>query len=219
MVGTRSPVHRAAAAAARQLAALGDELRDARVAAGTSQEHVATESGMSRQRYSRIERGRCPDLSLVDLHRLGSVVGLSASVRLYPVGLPLRDAAQASRLKAFLALAAAPLKYRLEVSLPARVGGFEQRAWDAVLYGRGRRTGIELETRLRDLQGVIRRIDLKRRDDPTESFLLLVADTRVNRRVLAEYARLLVDLPRRRPSDVRAELQGGRHPQSGIVLV
>ena len=174
---------------------------------------------MSRQRYSRVERGLCPALPLLELHRLAAVVGLSPSVRLYPAGLPLRDIAQASRLKAFLALAGPPLTYRLEVVLPARDNGFEQRAWDAVLFGHGRRTAIELEMRLRDMQALIRRIDLKRRDDPAEGFILVVADTRNNRRVLAEFASLFVDLRRLRPSEVRRALAAGQHPPTGIVLV
>jgi hypothetical protein len=81
------------------------------------------------------------------------------------------------------------------------------------------RTAIELEMRLRDIQAVRRRIDLKRRDDPTEHFLLLVADTRTNRRILSEFDRLFADLPRLRPTAVKAALQAGRHPGTGIVLV
>ena len=174
---------------------------------------------MSRQRYSRVERGRCPGLTVLELNRVASVVGLNASVRLYPAGPPVRDVAQTSRLKAFLALGAAPVTYRLEVALPAREVGFEQRAWDAVLYGRGARTAVELEMRIRDVQALLRRMDLKRRDDPTDGFLLLVADTRNNRRLLAEFSEVFVGLPRLRPGAVRAALAGGHHPGTGILLV
>ena len=83
----------------------------------------------------------------------------------------------------------------------------------------GGRTAIELEMRLRDLQAMRRRHELKRRDDPTEQFLLLVADTGHNRRVLAEYADLFGDLPRLRPSVVRKALERGRHPPTGMLLV
>jgi hypothetical protein len=73
--------------------------------------------------------------------------------------------------------------------------------------------------RLRDLQAVLRRIDLKRRDDSTDFFLWLVADTRVNRRVIVEFSGLLTDLPRLRPSVVKAALAAGRHPPTGLLLV
>ena len=95
----------------------------------------------------------------------------------------------------------------------------ELRAWDAMLFGAGERTAIELETRLRDVQAMRRRVDLKRRDDPTDGFLLLIADTRNNRLVLREFAVLFEDLPRLRPSVVRTALASGRHPHSGLVLV
>jgi hypothetical protein len=83
----------------------------------------------------------------------------------------------------------------------------------------GMRTAIELEMRLRDVQALRRRIDLKRRDDPTERFVLLVADTRSNRLVLTEFALLFEDLPRLHPSSIRASLERGEHPPTGLLLV
>ena len=88
-----------------------------------------------------------------------------------------------------------------------------------MLYGSNERTAIELEMRLGDVQALRRRHDLKRRDDPTEHFLLVVAATRHNRRVLAEFASLFDDLPRLRPSAVRQALESGRHPPTGLVLL
>jgi hypothetical protein len=69
------------------------------------------------------------------------------------------------------------------------------------------------------VETVRQRSAAKRRDDPTEHFLLLVADTRHNRGVLTEHPGLFPDLPRLRPSVVRAALRSGRHPMSGLVLV
>jgi hypothetical protein len=88
-----------------------------------------------------------------------------------------------------------------------------------VIFGSSERTAIELEMRLRDVQAMRRRHELKRRDDPTEHFLLLVADTRHNRRVLAEFEDLFADLARLRPSIVRTALNAGRHPSTGLLLV
>ena len=105
------------------------------------------------------------------------------------------------------------------MSLPTATDRWERRAWDAILFGHGKRTAIELEMRVRDVQAMRRRVDLKRRDDPTQSFLLLIADTRSNRQVLAEFADLFADLPRLRPSVVYGALASGQHPPTGLLLV
>jgi hypothetical protein len=95
----------------------------------------------------------------------------------------------------------------------------ERRAWDAVIFNGRQRCAIELEMRIRDVQAVRRRIELKRRDDPSEGFLLLVADTAFNRRVLAEFEAFFADLPRLRPSRVVADLRSGQLPPSGLLLL
>jgi hypothetical protein len=158
-------------------------------------------------------------IQLDELNRIAAVLGLQPSLRLYPDGAPVRDAGHAARLARFLRLARPPLRYRIEVPLPVVEGRAERRAWDAVLFRHLERCAVELEMRLRDVQALRRRIDLKRRDDPTESFLLLIADTRHNRRVLVEFESLFADLPRLRPSHVRGALVAGALPPSGILLV
>ena len=87
-----------------------------------------------------------------------------------------------------------------------------------MLLGQGERTAVEFEMRLRDSQAAERRISLKRRDDPTEHFLLAIADTRTNRQVLAALGDRIADLPRVKTSTVLAALASGEHPPSGYVL-
>jgi transcriptional regulator with XRE-family HTH domain len=205
--------------ARRHTGEIADEFRERRLALGESQEHVADACQMSRVHYGQIENGQVPKLTILEVDRIASVLGLAPSIRLYPAGPAVRDAGQLLRLQAFLDDVRPPLSYRIEVPLPPRDDRTDQRAWDAVLYGGGVRTAIELEMRLRDVQALLRRIDLKRRDDPTESFVLLVADTRNNRRVLAEFANLFADLPRLRPSVVHSALASGSHPATGILLI
>jgi transcriptional regulator with XRE-family HTH domain len=208
----------AARLARRQAVEIGDEFRERRLTLATSQGHAAAAAGLSRTRFGVIERGST-SLTVDELNRIAAVLGLTPSIRVYPDGVPVRDAGHAARLQRFLEPVHEPVTYRVEVPLPVVEGRPERRAWDAVLF-RGRdRCPVELEMRLRDVQAVRRRIDLKRRDDPTESFLLLVADTRNNRRVLNEFATLFADLPRLRPTQVRAALAEGRLPPTGILLV
>ena len=210
---------RGTAVATRQLVDVGEEFRERRLSLGRSQASVAAASRLSRSRYAWIEAGRIQSLTVFELNRIAAVLGLDAFLRLFPGGPAVRDAGQTSRLLKLLRLCAPPLRYRLEVALPPLSDRWERRAWDAVLFGGGERTAIELQMRLRDVQAMRRRHELKRRDDPTEHFLLLIADTRHNRRVLAEFEDLFADLPLLRPSVVRAALEAGRHPPSGRVLV
>jgi transcriptional regulator with XRE-family HTH domain len=205
--------------AVRHAHEVGDEFRERRLTLGATQQDVADACRMSRVRYGKIESGTWTNVTLLELDRIATVLGLSPSVRLYPAGPGLRDAGHVARLRRVLEHVKSPLTWRLEVALPARGDRTDLRAWDAMLFGVGVRTAIELEMRLRDVQALIRRIDLKRRDDPTAGFLLLVADTRGNRRLLAEFAAMLGDLPRLRPSTVYAALERGEHPGTGIVLV
>jgi transcriptional regulator with XRE-family HTH domain len=203
----------------RALQAIGREFEAARRGLGLSQAALAGVARVSRPRYSRIENGKARTLQVVEVTRLATVLGLEAPFRMYPSAVPLRDAGHVRRLHAFLAQVAAPLTARTEVPLPSPLDRHELRAWDAMLFGHEERTAVELEMRLYDAQAVERRLALKRRDDPTEHFLLLVADTRTNRRVLAAFESLFVGLPRLKTAAVRAALEAGRHPGTGMVLV
>lgn len=204
----------------RILRNLGDEFREQRLALGLSQEVVAEAARITRARYSDIENAKIHGLSILEASRTSSVLGLDLSVRTYPVGAPLRDAGSAKRLHRILQHVRAPLRYRTEVPLLQRPDtATEQRAWDAVLYGHGRRTAIELEMRVRDAQAMTRRHEMKRRDDPVDGFLLVLADTRTNRRIHAQFADLWPDFPLLRTSRVLAMLEAGEHPPSGTMFL
>lgn len=97
----------------------------------------------------------------------------------------------------------------------------DQRAWDAVLLIGTSQLAVEAETRLRDVQGLQRRLSLKRRDDPEVSgVLLLLADTRNNRTLAREHGEDLrsdFSLPAR---EMLTALADGRCPNgSGIALL
>jgi transcriptional regulator with XRE-family HTH domain len=204
---------------ARSLRASGDEFHERRLELSISQAAVAGAARMSRNHYAAIENGTAAKASLRELNRVAAVLGLEPSYRLYPGGRALRDGGHATKLRTLASWLRSPLTIRFEVALPAVADRFERRAWDAMIFADGRRTGLELEMRLRDVQAMRRRIDLKRRDDPVESFVLLVADTRNNRRVVAEFADLFADLPSLRASAVRSVLAAGQHPPTGLLLI
>ncbi|HEV2006238.1 MAG TPA: helix-turn-helix transcriptional regulator [Candidatus Limnocylindrales bacterium] len=201
----------------RILRSVGDDFREARVAAGLSQQSVADAAQLSRAHYSRIERGQIAKLSLLEAARIANVLGLDLSVRLYPGAEPVRDGAQVGHLAMLLREVGPPLRYRTEVPLPNVAGRFEQRAWDAVIFGGGGRTAVEVEMRVRDAQALERRLSLKRRDDPTEGFLLVLANSAATRFVLADNPELFPELPRLRRATVLAAVRLGHHPPTGLV--
>jgi transcriptional regulator with XRE-family HTH domain len=203
----------------RLLNIVGDELQGQRLASGLTQEEVAVAAHLYRSKLSRIETGRRRATSVVEISQVAAVFGLDLVVRLYPGGEPLRDTAQLGRIRTLVEDVGPPLRYRTEVPLPPNPGRLELRAWDAMIEGTGMRTAVEVEMRIRDAQALERRLSLKRRDDPTDRFLLVVADTRTNRRVLADHPELFPDLPRLTRAAVLSALRGGIHPQTGIVLL
>jgi transcriptional regulator with XRE-family HTH domain len=167
--------------ARRALAATGEELHEARLRAGLTQQTVAAAVGISHAEVSRIERGLARRVPYETLAVIAAVLGLDIPLRTFPAGEPIRDAAQLGLLGRFRVRLPASVRWRTEV--PLRIAG-DLRAWDAVIEGRGWRVPVEAETRIRDVQALLRRIALKQRDDGSEVVILLVADTRHNRHVL-----------------------------------
>lgn len=174
---------------------------------------------MSNAKLSRIETGRLRSLTLVDAVMVADAVGLDLSCKTYPGRPPTRDAGHARKLGELLAHVRPPLRYSLEVALPSRSDGMEQRAWDAMLFAADGETGIELEMRLYDVQAQLRRLFLKRRDARVDRVLLLIADTNTNRRVLREFPEYFRELPRLRTATVLNQLERGVRPPSGLMLL
>jgi hypothetical protein len=169
----------------------------------------------------RIERGLVAGASVRELARIGAVVGLDVRVRAYPGPDPIRDAAQ-GRLLGRLAPRLHPaLALRHEVPLP--IPG-DLRAWDAWVSGfveapsGGLGMPVDAETRLYDVQALLRRLSLKLRDSEVDDLLLVLADTRSNRAATAAVPHLLAPMfpvSARRPL---AALADGRHPGGSAIL-
>jgi hypothetical protein len=148
---------------------------------------------------------------------IAAVLGFDLSIRTYPVGDPIRDAAQQALVERLHARLHPSLRWQSEVPLPI-IG--DRRAWDAVIRGPSLVVAVEAETRLHDVQALTRRLALKQRDGGMDHVVLLVSDTRHNRQVLAASRESLrVDLP----DDTRAilrQLSSAQDPgRSGIVVL
>ena len=134
-------------------------------------------------------------------------MGLDLSIRAYPGGRPLRDAAHAALLERLHRRVHRSLGWATEVPLP--ITG-DLRAWDALIRGEDWRCGVEAETRPRDLQALERRLTLKLRDGGVDWLVLLLLDSRHNRALVREHGeQLATAVPAPRSAGARAA-RGGR---------
>jgi transcriptional regulator with XRE-family HTH domain len=198
----------------------GQEHRQARVGAGLSVRDVAAASGASHQQLLRFEHGKLDRVSIGELGAWCAVVGLDLSLRVYPAGDPIRDRAQLALLERLRVRLHPSLRWRTEVPLPIER---DLRAWDGEVSGTSPTrwlTRVEAETSIADGQSLERRLSLKLRDDPGGHLILLVADTRANRRGLASLGPGLRDLLPLGTREILAALVAGRDPGgSGIVIL
>jgi hypothetical protein len=104
-----------------------------------------------------------------------------------------------------------------EVLLP-NVG--DRRSWDMLLRLAGQLVGVELETRVRDVQLLVRRMRERERDGGAHDVLLVLSASAHNRRVLPELREALGPGFATPTRAIRAALRDGRPmPGSGVILL
>ena len=192
------------------------DFREARVAAGLSYRTVAGAVGVAHSQVRRFEVGQTEDPSIEFIAACCAVVGLDLGLRAFPAGDSMRDRAHVALLDRLRVRIAPNLRWRVEVPLP--IPG-DLRAWDAEVAGVGWRVRIDAETAIADGQLLERRLALKARDSGPGHILLLVADTRANRRAIALLRPGLGDLL---PLDTRPVLRAlgaGLDPGAGGIVV
>ena len=197
---------------------LGRDLRTARMSAGLSQDQVGRHAGLSGSQIGRIERGEALRLSVLTASVVAAVLGLELVVRTYPGGTAVRDTAQLGLLGRLRARIGDDWRWQYEVSL--RYG--DQRAWDATIQRSGEPwfVAIEAETRIEDVQALIRRISQKRDAGGSVRVVLLVADTRHNRAVLAAGAAVFqAEFPVQTREALAVLAKGGVPSGDAIVVI
>lgn len=201
----------------RTAIAVGDDLRAARHVLGLTLRQVGAAIGVSQSEVSRRELGRSRRLTGEKLAVHAAAVGLRLSVKLWPIGGGVRDAAQARYVSAFLARVGRAWRVTLEAPIEQRG---DLRAVDVLLVNGASRIAVEVITRLADLQAQVRAAQLKARDIEATRLILVIAGTHANRRTLAAVRSTLVasfDLDTRR---LLADLGAGRDPgRDGIILL
>jgi len=163
------------------------ELKQRRELLAVSQRTLASELGVSQPHIWRLEAGQA-EPSVVEVAEMASVLGLELSVGLHELGDPIRDKGQQALAKRFEALLAPVWRVTSETLLP-NLG--DQRSWDKLLRLTAeqlprQRVGVDLETRIRDIQALVRRTRLRERDGGVDRILLVLCDSANNRRMVDE---------------------------------
>jgi len=155
---------------------------------------------------------------VVHLARWGAAVGLDVSIRTFVGGSPLRDAGQLRVLRRARSAIGERWTWRTEV--PVSDDPRDRRAFDAVLSQGGFRIGLEVITRLTDVQAQTRAALLKQEAAGLDRMVLVLALTRRNRMALRSASPTLQPGFPMTPRGILAELRAGRWPvANGIFLV
>ena len=218
MPSREGPDAQAAREARERVGRVIGEIRRARIDTGITQEALARRVEVSRARVGRIERHAERHVPAELRVRMARVVGLDLGLRTWPGPDPTLDAPQRRLLQRLALVLGTGWRYRTEVPLPV-LG--DKRAWDSVWTHERTRLVIyvEAETRLGDVQALLRRLGLKRRDGGAARMVLVVADTRHNRAVVRAAA---AELAAVFPADIRdalSALRDGRDPGADVLLL
>ena len=216
MANRTRPLDEARRAWRRSTIEIGEQLRTGRHILGLTLRQVGAAIGVSESEICRRELGKAPRLNGEKLAVHAAAIGLRVSVKLWPIGGGIRDAAQAKYVARFVARVGRAWRVTLEASIP-QPG--DLRAVDVLLAGPPGRIAVEVITRLADLQAQVRAAELKARDIGATRLILVVAGTHANRTALADARAALVasfDLDTRR---VMADLEAGRDPGRDAIVV
>lgn len=192
------------------------ELREARLVRGIAQSSMAGELGMSQPHFWRLENGQRA-ASVTRLAEMASVLGFELALSLHPIGDAIRDRGQQALIGRFRPLLSPLWQVTAEAPFP-RLG--DSRSWDLLLRLGAQRVGVEAETRIRDVQSLIRRIRGREVDGGADVVLLVLSDSAHNRRLVDE---LREALGNGWSTPVRATLRALRRGESlagsGVVLL
>jgi len=196
---------------------IGADLRTSRITAGASQGAVGAAIGVSATEVSRRELGNAPSLSVLSLSEHAAAVGLKVVVSTFPIGGAVRDGAQLRYIQRFLNRISKAFHRQLEAPIP--LPG-DLRAVDILLRALGCAIAVEVITRFADAQAQTRAAQLKARDIGATRLIIVIADTRANRRAL-DAARVALsgggwDLDSRR---VMRALGAGLPPERDAIIV
>jgi hypothetical protein len=187
-----------------------------RQTANVSQRAVAHELDWHQAQLNRLETFAFPNVPLVRLAEIAAVLGFELSVRMHRVGDPVRDRASRELTGRFIALVGGGYRVIQEALLPT--GG--QRSWDVLLRLGALLVGVEIVTRVRDVQALVRQIRLRERDGGTDHVLLVLSGSAHDRSHLEELMQALgFEFATPRSAIIGALKTGQPVPGSGVLLL
>lgn len=199
------------------VAATTRALHDARITLGISQAALASELGWSQSFVSRLDRNKVPQVSLLTVSMAASVLGLEPALTLHRIGPAIRDKGHEALIARLLRLLSPAWHVAREVPFP---NPGDPRFWDLMLRLTDFRLGVEAETRIRDLQALVRRMRERATDGGADALLLILSDSGHNRGLVADLRTALGDDFRTPPNALLQALRsGGRLTSSGVVLL
>lgn len=204
---------------AGQLAAdsIVGQLRDARLEANLSQATLAKHAGWPQSRYSRMEQSVQP-LAVEDMFVVAMLLGLRPKLELYRVEEGLRDQGSQALIARFRSILAGAWTATREAPFPT-LG--DLRSWDLLIrLGTTYRVGVEAETRLRDIQELVRRIRQRELHGGADHILIILSDSQHNRRHADELRSALGPDYTTHTADLLTALRAGTPlPGSGLILL
>jgi len=185
------------------------------MATGLTQATIAGACGIARSTYADLERGRTKQVTLTRAAIVSAALGQDLSVKLYPSGPPVRDAAHVQLLRDFVERVSPTWRKTYEAPIP--IPG-DRRAWDLVLVG-AVSIGVEAETRPGDLQALERAMHLKQRDSGLKRVVLVVRGSRRNRLLIRELLPVLRTAFPLGTAEVMRALRSGHDPGADGLAV
>ncbi len=195
------------------------QLRDARLGAGISQAALAQQLGLTQAAISMLEGHKVDELSLVRVSEIAAILGLEASLTLHPVGPPIRDKGHEALIARFRKHLAPAWRVTREAPFP---GAGDPRWWDVLLRLPSERhlVGVEAETRIRDLQALVRRMKGRAADGGADLIVIVLSDSATNRGLIGAFRDALGPAFSTSPAAIlRALADGSRVPGSGVLLL
>jgi hypothetical protein len=143
----------------------------------------------------RLEANQVEAVTVVRLAEMASILGLELSIGLHPIGDPIRDKGQQALANRFDSLLSPRWAVTNETLLP--LPG-DLRSWNKLLRLAGTSdrsgaylVGVDLETRIRDVQALVRRTHLRERDGGLNAILIVLSDSATNRRHVGQFREAL----------------------------
>jgi transcriptional regulator with XRE-family HTH domain len=195
---------------------MGDDLGELRRARGVSLRAISRELGVSVDRLARAERGDASAMTIDLVARYAAQLGLQLAASLHPDGEAIRDRGHLALLERFRRRLPASVRWRTEVPIPLTG---DPRSADGWIESPTASYLVEAETHLGDFQAVERRMSAKARDLSADRIVLLLADTRHHRTLLAS----VPGIRQRFPVDMRTWFEAiarGHDPGAdGLVIL